>query len=205
MEISPAALEPRQMHKLIIGSVVPRPIAWVSTISTEGRTNLAPFSFFNGVCASPPTLSLSFSYNPERPDHKKDSLRNIEATGEFVINVAAEPQQETMHATSGDFDIQISEIERLGLTTAPSVRVTPPRIFESPIQFECRLLQMIPVGQGPASATLVLGTVQHIHVDDHLIDNDYHIDIRALKPIGRLAGNSYCYVHEIFDLGPRPR
>ncbi|TVQ40337.1 MAG: flavin reductase family protein [Spirochaetaceae bacterium] len=205
MEIKPSDLSPKEMHKLIIGCVVPRPIAWICTVNAEGQTNLAPFSFFNGVCARPATLSVSFSYNPGRPDHKKDTLRNIEANREFVVNVAAEPQQQTMHATSGDFDVDVSEIERFGLTCVPSVCVQPPRILESPIQFECSLRQAIPIGEGPGSATLVLGTIEQIHVHDRLIDNALHIDAEALKPIGRLAGDTYCYVHDIFDLGPRPR
>lgn len=205
MQIMPSQLSPQEMHKLIIGCVVPRPIAWISTVDGSGRTNLAPFSFFNGVCASPPTLSVSFSYNPNRPDHKKDSLRNIEEIGEFVVNVVNEPRESVMHATSGDFAVDVSEIERFGLTTAASVEVRPPRIVESPIQFECTLANSIPVGQGPGSATLVLGRVVRIHVADDLIDDGYHVDLQALKAVGRLAGNTYCYVHEIFDLGPRPQ
>lgn len=205
MEIAPDTLTPREIHKLLIGGIVPRPIAWISTIGANGTTNLAPFSFFNGVSSNPPLLSVSFSYNPDSADHKKDTLRNIEATGEFVVNVVHEPDEKIMHDTSGAFEPSESEIERFGLTTGPSVTVRPPRVMESPIQFECSLEQSLPLGEGPGSATLVLGRIRHIHVDDALIDGGNHINAAALKPIGRLAGNAYCYVHEVFDLGPRPR
>lgn len=205
MEITPDTLTPREMHKLLIGSIVPRPIAWISTISTSGATNLAPYSFFNGVSSSPPLLSVCFSYNPDRSDHKKDTLRNIEATGEFVVNIVREPNEQVMHATSGAFDQSESEIERFKLTTGPSATIRPPRVLDSPIQFECTLERSIALGDGPGSSTLILGRIRHMHIDDTLIDEGNHIDAATLKPIGRLAGDTYCYVHEIFDLGPRPQ
>ncbi len=204
MTINPRDQGPREMHKLIIGCVVPRPIAWISTLDSEGATNLAPFSFFNGVASNPPTVSVSFSYNPDREDHRKDTLRNILATGEFVVNTVGEPQEKNMHASSGDYPLGRSEIDALGLTTVPSKTIAPPRIGESSVAFECVLDRTIQIGAGPGSATLVLGRVLSIEVEDTVIGESLHVDVGALKPIGRLAGNGYCYVRELFDLGPRP-
>ena len=205
MTLDPKDHGPREMHKLIIGCVVPRPIAWVSTIDTLGATNLAPFSFFNGVASNPPTISVSFSYNPNREDHRKDTLRNILATAEFVVNTVGEPHEEKMHASSGDYPLGSSEIDALGLTTVPSKTVAPPRLAESSVAFECALDRTVEVGTGPGSAVLVLGRVLSIEVEAALIDEGLHVDVGALKPIGRLAGNGYCYVRELFELGPRPR
>ncbi len=204
MQIDPASLSPKEMHKIMIGSVIPRPIAWITSTNPGGTTNLAPFSFFNGVCAKPATISISFSYNPDREDHKKDTLRNIERTGDFVINVVSEPHQQVMHNSSANVPMDKSEIEALGLETLPSSVVKPPRLAVARIQMECTLHQLIPVGDGPGSATLMLGRVHLIHVDDRLIDDANHIDQQGVQAIGRMAGSSYCFVREIFDLGVRP-
>ena len=204
MTIRPENYGPKELHKLIIGCVVPRPIAWISTVDPQGATNLAPFSFFNGVASNPPTVSVSFSFNPHREDNRKDTLRNILATGEFVINSVGEPFETQMHASSGDYPLGASEIEALTLTTVPSRTVAPGRLGESGVAFECRLDRTIPIGSGPGSATLVLGRVLCIEVVDGLVNEQLHMDLGALKPIGRLAGNGYCYVRELFDLGPRP-
>ncbi|TVR01352.1 MAG: flavin reductase family protein [Spirochaetaceae bacterium] len=204
MQIDPTGLSPKEMHKIMIGSVIPRPIAWITSTNPSGTTNCAPFSFFNGVCAKPATISVSFSFNPDREDHKKDTLRNIERTGDFVINVVSEPHQQVMHNSSANVPLDESEIEALGLETLPSSVVKPPRLVVSPIHMECTLHQLIPVGDGPGSATLMLGRVHLIHIDDRLIDNANHIDQQGVQAIGRMAGSSYCFVREIFDLGVRP-
>jgi len=204
MTINPRDHGPREVHKLIIGCIVPRPIAWISTLDPQGATNLAPFSFFNGVASNPPTVSVSFSYNPDREDHRKDTLRNILATGEFVINTVGEPHEEKMHASSGDYPLGSSEIEALGLTAVSSKTVAPPRLAESSVAFECVLDRTIEIGDGPGSASLVLGRVVSMEVADALTNDKLYVDVAAMKPIGRLAGNGYCYVRELFDLGPRP-
>lgn len=204
MTINPRDHGPRDIHKLIIGCIVPRPIAWISTLDSDGATNLAPFSFFNGVASNPPTISVSFSYNPDREDHRKDTLRNILATGEFVVNTVGEPHEKKMHASSGDYPLGSSEVDALGLTTVQSRTIAPPRLAESSVAFECVLDRTVEVGEGPGSATLVLGRVLSIEVADALTDDKLHVDVAAMKPIGRLAGNGYCYVRELFDLGPRP-
>ncbi len=203
MTVNPADHPPKDIHKLLIGCIVPRPIAWISTVNTDGVTNLAPFSFFNGVASNPLTVSISFSYNPERDDHRKDTLRNILATGEFVVNVVGEPEERRMHDSAAAYPLGASEIDALGLSAVSSRTVAPPRLGESKIAFECTLDRIIAVGKGPGSAELVLGCVQSVELEDSVVDDALHVEATALKPIGRLAGNGYCYVREFFDLGPR--
>ena len=202
--LSPGELSPKDVYKLIIGCVVPRPIAWISSVDTDGRLNLAPFSYFNGVSSRPAVLSVSFSYNPDSEDHQKDTLRNIRATGEFVVNVVTEPHEGAMHASSAPYLADQDEMSALGLTPLASQVVKPPSLEESPIRLECRLYDSHQIGEGPGSATLVLGEVVNIAVRDDLINERLHVDHQALRVVGRLAGNRYTYVHEIFDLGRRP-
>ncbi|TVR61227.1 MAG: flavin reductase family protein [Spirochaetaceae bacterium] len=204
MEIQIDKLSPGDAHKLLIGCIVPRPIAWITTLNPDGSVNVAPFSFFNGVCSSPPTISVSMSHGPGRRDGKKDTLLNIEREKEFVVNVVAEPHEEIMNESSCDFPEGMSECLELGLSTFPSRTIRTPRLAESRIRFECRLFKTVPVGDGPGSAVLVLGTIVHAAVDNALIDDGLHIDVESLRPIGRLAGTSYCYVRDSFSL-PRPR
>lgn len=202
--LSPGDLSPKEVYKLIIGCVVPRPIAWISSVDVDGQLNLAPFSYFNGVSSRPAVLSVSFSYNPDSEDHQKDTLRNILATEEFVVNVVSEPHEQAMHASSAPYPPDQDEMSALGLNAVPSRTVKPPSLAESPIRLECRLYDSHQIGEGPGSATLVLGEVVNISVREELINDRLHIDHQALRVVGRLAGNRYTYVHEIFDLGRRP-
>ena len=192
------------MYKLLIGAIIPRPIAWVTSLCDNGNVNLAPFSFFNGVCSDPPTVSLSFSWNPVGDDHAKDTLYNIRARGEFVVHSVDERHAREMNLSAADFPREVSEMEWLGLKRETPVTGTTPRIEGAPIAFECSLMKEVSVGDGPGSATLVLGRVEHMHVADHLIDASFHIDPVALNPVGRLAGSSYCRLGEVFSL-ERPR
>lgn len=203
MEINPGDHEAKELYKLLIGCVVPRPIAWVTTLGPRGLVNLAPFSFFNAVCSSPPTVSISFSYKPtggEDGDHRKDTLANLRREGEFVVNVASEPNEAVMNASAAEFPRSESELEALGLETAPSVRLKTPRLAVAPIALECVPVREIELGDGPGSATLVLGEVLRFVIQDRVIDERLRIDLAALRPIGRLAGTGYCYVREIFSL-----
>jgi flavin reductase (DIM6/NTAB) family NADH-FMN oxidoreductase RutF len=196
--IDPKGNDPKNIYKLLIGSIVPRPIAFVSTQSPEGALNLAPFSFFNGVSGNPP--AVLFCPLVRASDSKtKDTLRNITATKEFVVNVVTEAIAEKMNLTSAEFPPEISEFAESGLTPVPSQKVKPPRVKESPVNMECKLLQMVPVGTGPLGGTVVIGEVVLFHVADELFDN-FRIDLKKLAPIGRLAGSSYCRVTDIFDL-----
>jgi flavin reductase (DIM6/NTAB) family NADH-FMN oxidoreductase RutF len=202
MKLDPAALAPRDMYRVMIGLITPRPIAWVSTISPGGVTNLAPFSFFNGVAASPPTIV--FSPVNRRDGSKKDTVLNIEANGEFVVNIVSHATRELMNATSEELPYEVSEFERCGITAISSERIRPPRVAESPVQLECVLHQIVRVGEGPLAANLIIGRIVLVHLRDGLIDDKGRIDPRALDTIGRMGGSGYARTTELFSL-PRPR
>jgi flavin reductase (DIM6/NTAB) family NADH-FMN oxidoreductase RutF len=198
MIIDPSTLTTKDTYKLLIGSVVPRPIAWVSSINEEGTYNLAPFSFFTVASRQPPTLCISIGPGVgEREGTIKDTLMNIRTVKEFVINIVSFPLSNSMQKSSESFQPGVDEFREAGLTPVDSVLVRPPRVKESPINMECQLDQIIPVGQDH----LVLGKMVRFHVRDELYSNG-RIDLEALQPIGRLAGN-YSLVENLFDL-PHP-
>lgn len=204
MELNPAAIPAVALNRIIIGSVVPRPIAWVSSVDTSGRANLAPFSFFNAVCYSPPTLLFCPGVRATDAG-SKDTFHNIRATREFVINIVTEDLAEAMNITATELPPDVNEFELAGLTAASSVRVKPPRVAESPVNFECTLNQIVQIGDGsPGSGWVVIGNVVHIHVADEVMLPDYKVDIRALKPVGRLAGFHYTRVNDIFEIKRLP-
>ncbi|HMQ32899.1 MAG TPA: flavin reductase family protein [Chloroflexaceae bacterium] len=200
MEIDPATLDQREVYKLLIGCVVPRPIAWVSTVDLAGRRNLAPFSFFNGVGSSPLALTISVNHATGRAEGRKDTLRNILATGEFVVNIVTEATAAAMNETATDYPEEFDEFAEAGLTPVPSRTVRPPRVGESPVSFECELHTAVPVGAGPGSSTVVIGVVRHLAVSDEVVNERLHIDLHRLRPVARLAGNNYAYVRETFEL-----
>jgi flavin reductase (DIM6/NTAB) family NADH-FMN oxidoreductase RutF len=203
MEADPATLPWKSVYKLLIGSVVPRPIGWISTVDAAGRANLAPFSFFNVVSSRPPAVAFSPTVR-EVTGGPKDTLRNVRVTGEFVVNIVTESLAEAMNLTSTDLPPEVDEFQLAGLTAAPSAVVSPPRVAESPIHFECRLHQIVEMGQGPGGGALVLGTIVHLHVDPSVLIGDDKIDLEALRPIGRLSGAAYCRVSDVFQM-PRPK
>ena len=179
-----------EIHKLMIGSIVPRPIALVSTTSKDGNNNVAPFSYFNGVCSNPPTIMFA----PARrgwDGHEKDTLINIRNNQEFVINIVSESFAEKMVKCSTDFDPNIDEFQISGLTPESSSKVSPPKVKESKINLECKLNQIVEIGDGTAgSGFVVLGTIVLFHIDDDIYE-DGHILLDKLEPLGRLAGNWY--------------
>jgi len=186
MEISPDDLTINLRYKLLTGTIVPRPIAVVSTISVDGMHNVAPFSYFSIASHDPMTLSVCITGT--KPDKSaKDTLLNIKATGQFVIGIATERFASEMVRTSAPLAQNESEFAHSGLTPAAAKRVAAPRVGESPVCFECELLQVIPVG----TASLVLGKVLHIFVEDGLLDSRFRMDFDKLSAIGRLAGTSY--------------
>jgi flavin reductase (DIM6/NTAB) family NADH-FMN oxidoreductase RutF len=203
MEISPEEIPWKSIYKIMIGAIVPRPIGWISSINPEGDANLAPFSFFNGVCPNPPTVL--FCPNIRGVDGgNKDTVRNVNATGEFVVNIVTEELAEAMNLSSTEFPPEINEFEITGLTPVPALKVRPPRVAESPIHFECRLKEIVEIGTGPGSGCVVIGTVVHVHVDERVLIGTDKIDLAALKPVGRLAGSAYCRVTEIFEMTRPP-
>lgn len=201
MIVDPAKLSVRERYYLLIGSIVPRPIAFVSTIGANGGTNVAPMSFFNGVSSTPPVVSVSIA---SRRGAKKDTLRNIEETREFVVNIVDEPLAEKMNLTSGDYSPEVSEFDAAGLTPVPSDLVRPPRVGESPISFECRLHTAVPVGEDPYRTVLVLGEVLRFHVRDDLLLDQHHVDPEKLRAIGKMGGAGYCRTRDRFSM-ERPR
>jgi flavin reductase (DIM6/NTAB) family NADH-FMN oxidoreductase RutF len=196
MQLDPLTMRPESIYKLLIGCVVPRPIAWVSTVGPDGVNNLAPFSFFMGVCPEPPTIAFS---SGRRAAHRKDTVRNAEHTGDFVVNVVDDDLAEQMNLSSGDYPPAVDEFALTGLTAAPAVRVRAPRVAQAPISLECRVAQIVPVGRGPHS--LVLGEIVYFHVRDDLYEPATgRIDVARLRPVGRLAGNAYVHIHDIFQM-----
>jgi flavin reductase (DIM6/NTAB) family NADH-FMN oxidoreductase RutF len=199
MEIAPDALPRQSIYKILIGSVVPRPIGWISTVNASGQPNLAPFSFFNAVCSSPPTV-LFCPMIRSTDGNTKDTLNNVKATGEFVVNIVSEEQALSMVATSLEIAPDVNEFELTGLATAPSVVVKPPRVAESPIHFECKVSQIVEVGNQPGGGSVVLGEIVHLHVDERVLIGEDKINLAALKPIGRLAGSAYTRVTDLFEM-----
>ena len=201
MTIDPEKSAPRDIYRHMVAFITPRPIAWVSTINLEGQTNLAPFSYFNGVCPNPPTIL--FCPTNTRDGKKKDTLRNIEATREFVVNVVADSIREKMNATSAEIPPEISEFDACGLTAVPSTKVKSPRVKESLVNLECVLHDIIGIGDGPLSGNIVIGRIVLIHADDSVLDDSGQIDPAKLDTIGRMGGVTYTRTRERFEM-PRP-
>ena len=190
MIVRAEVLDYQANYRLITGSVIPRPIAFVSTLSADGILNLAPFSFFTAITAHPPTICFASSRRGNTAT-KKDTLFNIESNGEFVINIVTEQMAEQMHRTGGDYDPDVDEFDLAGLHPSASLSVKPPCVAESPINLECKLYKTVEIGDGqPGSGTLIIGEIVVYHVDDQLL-TDGRIDTGRLKPVGKLAGSEY--------------
>ena len=198
MIFDPAREQPANIYKLMIGAIVPRPIAFVSTLSAEGIPNLAPFSFFTGVSANPPVICFSPMIRGT-DGARKDTLNNIEATREFVVNIVSEDFAAQMNVCSTEFPPEVDEFAASGLTPAPSDVVKAPRVKESRINMECLLLQVVHVSGKPLGGSIVLGEVVRFHVDDAIV-SDFRIDPDKLRAIGRLGGPSYTRITDRFDL-----
>ena len=203
MEIKPDSLSWKSVYKLLIGSVLPRPIGWISSVNDQGQPNLAPFSFFNIVCANPPTI-LFCPMVRSGDNQLKDTLQNIRETGEFVVNIVSGELVEKMIKTSVEAPYGVNEFDYAGLTPKLSSAVTPPRVAESPIHFECKLNQIIDISLNPGGGSVVIGTIVHMHIDERIMIGEDKIDLARLTPIGRLAGNSYVRVTDIFDIERPP-
>jgi len=184
-EIDPAAIAHRDRYRLLIGAVVPRPIAWLTTVDAQGRANLAPFSFFNGVTASPPIVSVAIAHR----DPPKDTLANLQATGEAVLHLVPADRLADCHASGGEYAHAISEIALLGLATLPARRVRPPRLACADVALECRLHRIIPVGD-PATHLCLLEVV-HAHIADAVAGADGLPDPHRLAAVARLGDRCY--------------
>jgi flavin reductase (DIM6/NTAB) family NADH-FMN oxidoreductase RutF len=196
-----SSLKPRDAYGWMISTILPRPIAWVSTISLGGKTNLAPFSFFQGVTSNPPTLM--FVPVNTRDGTKKDTVRNIEEVPEFVVNLVPFALAEQMNASSALLPYGESEFEAFGIAAAPSHRVRPPRVAAAPVAFECTLDRFVQIGEGPLAANVVFGRIEFLHVAEAALGADGKPDAEKLDLIGRLGGESYARTTDRFSL-PRP-
>ncbi len=197
MDIDLRELEVRQAHDLLTSSILPRPIAWVCSISSEGKLNVAPFSFFTGVQWHPPILA--FSVVNKADGTKKDTVINVEQTKEFVINVVSTELLEAMEYSARP--LPYGEDEKLikGIRFVPSKTIQPPRIEEAKVSFECVLEQIVRPCEGANAGNLILGRVQLMHVKDELVVNSREIDWEKLSPLGRLSGNRYCVVDTVIE------
>lgn len=193
-----SALRPRDAYAWMISTILPRPIAWVSTISADGKTNLAPFSFFQGVTSNPPTLL--FCPVNDRNGNKKDTVRNIEQVPEFVVNLVPFALAEQMNATSALLPYGESEFERFGVAARTSERVRPPRVAGAPVAFECTLDRFVHIGEGPLAANVVFGRIHVAHVADEILGADGKPDAAKLDLIGRMGGEAYARTTERFEL-----
>jgi flavin reductase (DIM6/NTAB) family NADH-FMN oxidoreductase RutF len=189
IELEVATLQADEIPHLMTALIVPRPIAWVSTVSRAGVANLAPHSYFNGVSSHPPIL-MFVSTVP--PSGIKDTLRNVEETGDFVVNLVSADQLDPMNTTSADVGPEVDEFELAGLTKAPSRLVRSPRLREARASLECRMIKREPMGD----AVCVFGEVVHFHIDE-AIWRDGRVDPALLQPLGRLGGSLYATLGDI--------
>ena len=198
MEFDPQLIDQKATYKLLIGSVIPRPIGWISSISEEGIVNLAPFSFFNAVGEDPPHVMFS----TVRPNNtNKDTLNNVLATKQFVVNMVVEDNVEKMNTTSQAVPSDVNEFELAGLTAIPSSKVKPPRVKESPIHMECELVHHYTLeDHKQGGATIIIGRVVMFHVDESVLLDDFKINMETYKPVARLAGSNYSKLGEIFSI-----
>lgn len=197
----PAGCEPRHIYKLMTGIIVPRPVALVSTVDANGIANLAPFSFFSGVGSAPPTVLFcpTLRSGAGSLHERKDTLRNVEETAEFVINVVSHAISDAANITAAEVAPEVDEFQLAGLTPLASEVVRPPRVAESPAHMECKLLQVIYTGRSAASGVIVLGEVIRFHVRKDL-ESDFRVDPAALDAVGRMAGNTWVGTHERIEL-----
>jgi flavin reductase (DIM6/NTAB) family NADH-FMN oxidoreductase RutF len=206
LSINPADCQPRQVYKLMTGIIVPRPVALVSTMDRNGVRNLAPFSFFTGVGSNPPTVLFcpvvrtpTAAGSESEPDLRKDTLRNVEETGEFVVNVVSDSIATAANASAAEVPPEVDEFVLSGLTPLPSQLVRPWRVAESPAQIECKLLQVIYTGRAPGAGVIVLGEIVRFHLRSNLVE-DFRVDPAGLDAVGRMAGNTWARTRDRIEL-----
>ena len=191
----PASMETLRLYKLVTGTVVPRPIGFVSTQGSNGVANVAPFSFFNAVSHRPPIVLFSSAV---REGRDKDTITNVRETGEFVVNIVTEPIARQMSLCAENYPPHTSEFQVSGLTPIPATVVRAPLVAESPVNMECRVVQIIALPE--SDYTLVLGRVLLFHVDPVILGREGRVDSAALRAIGRMAGNTYVSTHDVFAM-----
>ena len=198
MIVDPGKTGADDVYKLMVGVIVPRPIAFVSTLSLDGVRNLAPFSFFTGISANPPVVCFSPMVRGS-DGQRKDTLHNIEATREFVVNIVSEDFVDRMNICSPEYPPEVDEFEKSGLTPIPSDLVKPPRVAESRVNMECRLLEILHVSAKPLGGSIVLGEVLRFHLADEIVQG-FKVNPDLLRPVGRMGGPTYTRTTDRFDL-----
>jgi flavin reductase (DIM6/NTAB) family NADH-FMN oxidoreductase RutF len=204
VKVDPANLSAGAAYFWQAATILPRPIAWASTLNEDGSANLAPFSFFTGVSSDPPTCLICVSRKKREPDGTrppKDTWRNIERTGEFVIHVVNDALGAQMNATSRDFPYGTDEVAAVGLTKVASQKVAAPRIAEAPVAMECKLDRIVEIGSD--GTAIIIGEIVLWHVRDELVV-DGKLDLGRLDAIGRMGGSTYVRTRDLFDM-PRPK
>lgn len=196
-KIDPGDIDRRQIYRLLVGTIVPRPIAWVSTISAAGHVNLAPFSFFTCVSHAPPMVSISVGMRDETQKH---TARNILETMGYVIHVVANGMEEQMNVCAGNYPPDVNEFEEAGLDAVPADLVSAPRIAAAPVAMECRFRSVITNGVEGDQTNLIIGEVIRWHIREDVLVEDKYVDPVLLKPVGRLAGNHYCRTQDVFEM-----
>jgi flavin reductase (DIM6/NTAB) family NADH-FMN oxidoreductase RutF len=206
LSLNPSDCEPRQVYKLMTGIIVPRPVALVSTVDSDGVHNLAPFSFFTGVGSNPPTVLFCPVVRAQthigadgEPEIRKDTLRNVEETGEFTINVVSDAIADAANATAAEVGPEVDEFLLSGLTRLASDLVRPARVAESPAQMECKLLQVIYTSREPGGGVIVLGQIVRFHLRTSLVE-DFRVDPEGLDAVGRMAGNTWARTRDRIEL-----
>ena len=199
MDFDFGEIDNRDAYKLLISVVVPRPIAFVTTVDLQGAVNAAPFSFFNAMGYDPPIVALGVETRPGPGRVLKDTASNIQLTGEFVVNIVDDAIAEQMNVCAIDFEPEVDELAEAGLTTLASVQVAPPRVAEAPVSMECKRLVTIELG---ARRNVIIGEVVHMHIrDDLVIDRDrFHVDAGKLAAVARLNAGFYTRVSEVFEM-----
>ena len=198
MQLDPNELEHTSVYKLLTGSIIPRPIGWISSISESGINNLAPFSYFNAVGDDPPHVMFSTGRGNNT---NKDTLNNVLATKQFVVNMVTEELTEQMNSTAQGVHADIDEFELAGVTAVPSQKIKPMRVKESPISFECELVHHYFLEDHKnGGACVIIGRIVMMHFDDDVLLDNYKINMENYKPVSRLAGSHYSKIGELFSV-----
>jgi len=198
MQFDPNNLEQKSIYKLLTGIIIPRPIGWISTISEEGITNLAPFSYFNAVGDDPPHVMFAAGNGQ---NSNKDTLNNVLATKQFVVNMVTEDLVEQMNSTAQGIPSHESEFDLVNLTPIPSLKIKPPRVKESPITMECELVHHYTLEDNKfGGSTILVGRIVMFHIDENVLLDDFKIDLNTYKPVARLAGSNYSKLGELFSV-----
>jgi flavin reductase (DIM6/NTAB) family NADH-FMN oxidoreductase RutF len=198
MQLDFAALTPLERYRWLASTITPRPIAWVSTLSPDGVSNLAPFSFFQVISDDPPTLMVNVNHRPD--GSLKDTLINAQTSGELVIQLVSFAQAEAMNASSAQLPHEQSEFEQYAIASCASLKVKPPRVAGAAVAFECRVVQVMAYPPQSPNCHLLFAEVLLAHIDDQVLNEQGRIDPARLDLIGRLGGASYCRTGESFDM-----